>query len=291
MNIIAQKNLLLPNLFIGGVQRSGTTYLHNLLKEHPDIFTPKYPQEIHFFDLDKNYNKGLKWYSKYFRQWHQQKIIFQTSPLYIYLPEVPKRIAKILPESKFIFILRNPIDRAYSHYWHSVKYAYETLSFAEAIKLESSRICKNQQYNRQYSYLERGKYAEQLSRFYCEFPKQNILVILFDELREKPHLVLAKCASFLKIDANLFPPNLIEKIKAKKNQSRLPRSYYVQKISTKMKNSPLLFLSVLIDKVNLKSTNYPPMSIEIRNDLQDYFEPEIQKLEKLIDQDLSYWLK
>lgn len=291
MNIIAQKNLVLPNLFIGGVQKSGTTYLHNLLKEHPDVFTPKYPQEIHFFDLDKNYNKGLEWYSKYFRQWHQQKIIFQTSPLYIYLPDVPQRIAKMLPESKFIFILRNPIDRAYSHYWHSVKYAYETISFAEAIKLESSRIRKNEQYHRQYSYLDRGKYAEQLSRFYCKFEKKNILVILFDQLIENPHQVLGNCASFLDIDAKLFSSDLIEKIKAKKNQSRLPRSYYVQKFSSKMKNSPLLFLSVLIDKLNLKLTNYPPMATEIRNYLQDYFEPEIQKLEKLIDQDLSYWLK
>ena len=289
--MITKQNLVLPNLFIGGVQKSGTTYLHNLLKEHPDVFSPKYPQEIHFFAFEYDYQKNIKKYQNKFRSWQGEKIIFQTSPYYLYLPAVPERIANIIPDAKFIFILRNPIDRAYSHYWHSVKYAYEKLSFVEAIRLEPSRIATNFHYNRKYSYLNRGKYPEQIERFYHQFGRENILIIFFNELTKDINQVLVKCALFLDIDASLFPLNLTQIINTKKNQSRLPRNYYVQKISSSMKNSPLLFLSVLLDKFNLKLTTYPPIEKETKIYLQDYFEPEINKLEKLIDQDLSYWLK
>lgn len=106
---------MLPNFLIVGAARAGTTSLYYYLKQHPDVFmSPK--KEIDFFDVDKNFEKGLDWYERYFEGYTGQKAIGEASPLYMYLEKVPKRIAKVIPDVKLIFILRNPVDRAYSHY-------------------------------------------------------------------------------------------------------------------------------------------------------------------------------
>ena len=116
-----------PNFFIGGAQKSGTTTLHWRLKEHPQVFIPDFPQEIHFFDDAKNFERGLRWYEGLFAGWKGQRAVGQTSPLYLYAPEVPERIHAVLPDARFVFILRDPVDRAYAHYWHSVKKGYDSL--------------------------------------------------------------------------------------------------------------------------------------------------------------------
>ncbi len=286
--MITKQNLVLPNLFIGGVQKSGTTYLHNLLKEHPDVFSPKYPQEIHFFAFEYDYQKNIKKYQNKFRSWQGEKIIFQTSPYYLYLPAVPERIANIIPDAKFIFILRNPIDRAYSHYWHSVKYAYETLSFEDAIELETQRINHNLKFKSRYSYLDRGKYFGQIQRFYHHFGSEKVLIILFEDLKEKVNHVIKQCATFLQVDVSLFLQSKISE--RHKNHSRLPKNCHIQKISSSLKETPLLLLSVLIDRFNLVSTKYPPMKQETRMMLLQYFKQDIHQLQTLIKRDLSDWL-
>ena len=91
---------IIPNLFIGGAQKSGTTSLHYLLKTHPDIFIPETPQEIHFFDIDQNYTRGLDWYARFFSLWQNEPIIAQTSPLYLFEPTVPIRIKEVAPPGK-----------------------------------------------------------------------------------------------------------------------------------------------------------------------------------------------
>jgi hypothetical protein len=131
---------VLPNTFIAGVQKCGTTALHHILTQHPDIFIPRAPQEIHFFDVDENFRKGIEWYESLFREWNGQRIIAQTSPLYLFEPVVPSRIHAAIPDARFIVILRNPVDRAYSHYWHEVKHGAEALSFEAALDKESERI-------------------------------------------------------------------------------------------------------------------------------------------------------
>ncbi|HUE84637.1 MAG TPA: sulfotransferase [Vicinamibacterales bacterium] len=127
----------LPTFLIGGAQKSGTTTLHHYLSAHPDIFIPRRPQELHFFDFDPNYVRGVHWYASHFTSaTPAHRAIGQTSPLYLYAPDAPERIAALLPDVKLIFIRRNPVDRAFSHYWHAIKKGRKTLDFETALAME-----------------------------------------------------------------------------------------------------------------------------------------------------------
>lgn len=284
-----------PNLFLGGVQKSGTTSLHYFLAKHPDIFFPPAPEELHFFDVDRNYAKGLDWYLAHFTQCKTESIIAQTSPLYIYNPEVPPRIKEFNPEAKFIFILRNPIDRAYSHYWNSVRYGYEHLSFEEAIAREPERIKQNSDYRRHYSYIDRGKYTEQLQRYYQLFPQENILVLLFDSLK-KSYVDIGKiCGEFLDVDPDLFVYSQTKQ--SVRNRAQIPRFDFLQQWISRQydrqsKNEAMNipFVVRAIEKINLKNIKYAPMAETTKLKLIAEFKQEIISLQKLLNIDLQDWL-
>ena len=109
---------MLPNFIIAGAEKSGTSSLLFYMSEHEDIFTPA-KKEIHFFDDGDNFNEGIDWYKQWFTGWSGEKAIGECTPIYMYFPECAQRIHDVYPEMKLIFILRNPVDRAYSNYWHS----------------------------------------------------------------------------------------------------------------------------------------------------------------------------
>jgi len=132
-------------------------------------------KEVHFFCWDFIFNKGRIWYEKHFDSCRNYKVVGEATPYYMYVPEVPERIYNMIPEAKLIFLLRDPVERAYSHYWHEVKTGWETLSFEEAIDIEDIRISKSELFKNHYSYLDRGKYAVQIERFLKFFPKSQIL--------------------------------------------------------------------------------------------------------------------
>lgn len=279
---------MLPNLFIAGAQKSGTTSLHRLLESHPDIFFPKRPQEVHFFDIDENYSKGLEWFARYFSDWNGEKIVAQTSPLYIYNPVVPARIHAVLPNARFIFILRNPVERAYSHYWHEVRYGYEILSFEEALDQEKTRISQGFEYRRHYSYVDRGRYAQQISRFLKYFPPENILILLLEELKEDPAGVCTCCAEFLGVDIRGFT---YHRNKPKVyNSAKLPRVRQLQVLRRYLGGS-FPILRFIIDRVNLKETRYPPMNERTRVRLLEEFKDDIIALQQFTNIDVQRWLK
>ena len=267
----------LPNLIVGGAQKCGTTSLHQFLKSHPDIFFPESPQEIHYFDIDENYRRGLDHYRDFFRDQDGQKIIGQTSPLYLYESKVAERIHRDLDAVKFIFILRNPVERAYSHYWHEIRYGYETKSFEEALKLESIRVAKDFACRRHFSYVGRGFYAEQLQRFYSLFPRHDILVIKFEEFLRKRERVADQCARFLGIDPDGFDTRNIER----HNRARLPVILGLQQLVRPLRNTWAGKLARVVDRVNLRYADYPEMASETRARLQGAFHDDICSLESL----------
>lgn len=283
-----------PTLFIGGVQKSGTTSLHYFLSKHPEIFIPQVPEELHFFDLDENYSKGLDWYMSCFSEWRGEAIIAQTSPLYIYQPDVPARIKEFNPDAKFIFILRNPIDRAYSHYWNSVRFGYENLSFEQALDQEKERIIQNSNFRRTYSYFDRGIYTEQLLRYYELFPRENILILLFEQLKKSYVDIGNLCGDFLDIDPSQF---VYSEEKSVRNQAKLPRFRFLQRwISQEYErlsiegelNTPLAVR--IIGKINLKNAKYPPMKEATKLKLLSDYKNEIISLQDLLNINLQHWL-
>jgi hypothetical protein len=209
---------LLPDFLIIGAQRSGTTYLYNNLCMHPCI-APALTKEVHFFDV--RFAQGADFYRGFFplRLWkdikqlyHQPLLTGEASPYYLIHPHVPRRIAKMLPQVKLIVLLRNPVDRAYSHYHHERRKGVETLSFEDAIEYEATRLVGEEQrlqydeqynsYNHQhYSYLTRGMYIDQLVRWLHVFPRDQLLIVQSEQLYIEPAIVLRQVFEYLCLPA------------------------------------------------------------------------------------------
>jgi hypothetical protein len=203
---------VLPECFVIGVVRSGTTSLYHYLGQHPCIGSSAY-DEIGYFD--DNYHLGVNWYKSLFpTKFTKNKIIkkhgkfltYDVTPFYIYNPLVARRISASFPRAKIISNLRNPIDRAYSNYIQMYQDGDATKTFEEMIQMSMDEIEKNKSKLNDEVYiadifyqniLARGFYADQLKIWFEKFQKQQILIIPSEDLAQKPDQVLTKVFEFL----------------------------------------------------------------------------------------------
>jgi hypothetical protein len=187
-----------PDLMVLGTQRGGTTSLYRYLTEHPDI-GPAFRKEVHFFE--RYYEKGLDWYMAHFPMRGEFPVVGEASPNYLFHPDVPERVRKAAPHARFIVLLRNPIDRAHSHYQMKVRRGIETLSFEEALDKERERLSSSDDAAspawRHYSYLKRGLYVEQLQRWMSVFPREQFLIIKSEDFYEDPGKILNQTLGYL----------------------------------------------------------------------------------------------
>jgi len=203
---------VLPDFIVIGVGRGGTTSLYHYLGQHPCIAKSAY-DELGFFDT--NYELGLNWYRSMFptkltkrsiEKKHGKFLSYEVTPSYIRRPWVAERISKILPNIKLIAILRNPIDKTYSHYNMSVTEGSQKLSFEDAIKEDMQKLESNVLQENEYfhvsvenSYLARGFYAEQLQMWFNLFPKERLYIISTEDLSSKTNETLNSIFDFLQL--------------------------------------------------------------------------------------------
>ncbi len=208
---------LLPDFLIIGTQRGGTTSLYHYLQAHPGI-APATTKEIHFFD--RRYSKGLAWYRGHFptkiERYYAERlrgrdfVTGEATPSYLFHPHAPKRIAQALPRVKLIVLLRNPVDRAYSQYYHAVEHGFERLSFEEAIKDEEERtaterakILQDEDYEsydyKHRSYLSRGIYVDQLQIWMSLFPREQFLILKSEDFYADPASSVKQVLAFLNL--------------------------------------------------------------------------------------------
>jgi hypothetical protein len=212
----------LPDFIIIGAQKSGTTSLFSYLSQHPQL-VPSSTKEVHFFDggvdpeID-NFRLGESWYRAHFPlgasmrgDWKS----FEASPLYIFNPLVAGRMHRLLPEAKLIALLRNPTERAISHYFHVKRRRQEPLSLSEAVTVEEERlrpIFEREDYKNEvfinHSYKSRGLYDEQLARFQRLFPHDHMLVLSSEEFFRDPQRCLRQVFRFVNVDADFKVPGL-----------------------------------------------------------------------------------
>ncbi len=202
----------LPDLIVIGAQKAGTTSLHAWLTQHPQILPP-FEKEVHYFDggLDPytdNFVKGTDWYRAHFPTGAAAagKIAFETTPLYLFHPLAASRIKEQVPNAKLIAVLRNPVERAVSHYFHTRRNGGETLSMADAFAAEEQRLARaGEDYSSpnyiRHSYKARGRYAEQLDRYMQLFEKDQLLVIDSEGLFERPAEYMQRVYAFAGVDA------------------------------------------------------------------------------------------
>lgn len=209
-------------LILGGM-KCGSTSLHYLLQKHPNV-APTVKKEVNYFS--NHYHGGMNWYKTNFTSklsfwWHKRikkdaRITGEASPLYIYHPLAAKRIAQDLPDIKLIVVFRDPVERAFSHYKHIQRRGYESLPFAEAIEREIERIAAEKEklisgvsdYSPElikYSYLDRGRYIEQVKEYYKYFPSDQFLFLKSEDMRADTQGSLNKVVKFLGLPAFQWP--------------------------------------------------------------------------------------
>lgn len=213
-----------PKFVIIGQQKCGTTTLYHLMCQHPQIKAAA-RKELNFFN--KNYFRGLEWYEKKFpstlvkslgKLRGQEVITGEASPYYMFHPLSAMRMAPVLPEAKLIVLLRNPVDRAYSHFNHATRGKRETLPFEEALAKESVRLAgeteklmNDERYfsfnHRYWSYTSRGIYVDQLKEFRKYFAEKQFLVIKSEEFFIETQKILDEVFSFVGVDP-WQPPHL-----------------------------------------------------------------------------------
>lgn len=201
-----------PAFLIIGAQRAGTTSLYEHLTRHPAIPRAR-RKEIHFFD--REWARGPEWYFGHFPSRlsfappppgaEDRRITGEASPYYLFDPRVPARVASLLPGVRLIALLRNPADRAISQVHHERRKGREDRSLADALALEPERLAAagdddsrfDSDAYRSHAYVARGRYAEQLERWFAFFPPSQILVLSSEELFRDPRTVYRQVLDFL----------------------------------------------------------------------------------------------
>jgi Sulfotransferase domain len=206
---------VVPDFLLIGAQRGGTTTLYHYLVRHPQILGAVLDKEVHYFDLHAN--RRLAWYrarfpTARFRSAVQRRagaaMVGEATPYYLFHPGVPRRVAAALPTVKAVAMLRDPVERAWSHYRHEVDLGYETLSFEEAIACEPERLAGEDERladdvgavsfeHQHHSYLARGRYAEQLERWFAALGRDRVHVVKSEDFFSDPSGEFVQVLDFL----------------------------------------------------------------------------------------------
>jgi hypothetical protein len=198
----------LPDFLIIGAQKAGTTALYAYLRWHPGITGPSF-KEVSFFD--RHHARGERWYRAHLPARTRSRLVGEASPSYLFHPLAPERVAALIPHARLIAILRDPVDRAFSHYQHEVALGREPLSFEDALDREEERMrgevermIRDPSYFSHawwnYTYAARGLYAEQLERWFAAFPREQVLVLISEEMLDNPAETYARVLDFLGAD-------------------------------------------------------------------------------------------
>jgi len=266
------------DIFHIGPQKSGTTWVYRCLREHPEIACPP-DDSIHYFDMF--YSKGRQWYASFFSEARPGQKLFDPTPSYIRSPWAPRRIAEENPDAKIVICLRDPIERAFSHYWHEKKKRRYNFDFAEVLA----------NYDLFSSLLEPGFYAEHIERYLCHFRREQILCQLFDDLGRDPDAFLAQLLRFLEIDDRLKPTMLRSKVNVAGHRSGFISSHLLPKAKALFRMSGLKSIGEHPYMMSGKSEYLRGVPGEIRASLAEICEPELARLEALLNLDLRCWRK
>jgi hypothetical protein len=254
----------LPNFLIVGAQKAGTTALYSHLREHPALAGPPW-KEVSFFD--RHFWRGAAWYRGHFpnmlylsavrARTGVEPIVGEASPSYLFHPHAPERAAALVPDVRLIALVRNPVDRALSHYHHEVALGREALPFEQALEQEEERMegelvrMRDPRYFSHawwnFTYLSRGRYAEQLERWLALYPRERLLILPSDDLLERPGETYRRVLEFLGAPAHEL------------------RSY------------PRIFVR-----------DYPDMTPSTRDKLCDYYAESNRRLYELVGRDLGW---
>ena len=292
----------MPNLFLIGAAKAGTTALYNYLAQHPQVFSSR-GKEPMFFSRDEYYARGLDWYENvYFDGAENYPVRVEATPHYLYWSEkVAPRIKEVYGERpvKFIVSFRDPVSRAYSWYWNMVREGREDLDFEEALRVEECRLKQNRNELYQlgsmvYGYAAGSRYASLLQPYLELFPPENFFFVLQDDLKSRVNETCANIFDFLGIETSIqistsnSNPAAMPRIRLLHKTLR-QRSLFKEFIKAFIPMRARRSLKSKMMQVNLKETPYVPLDPQLAHQLRLSYRPEIEWLEKITSKELSSW--
>ena len=273
--------MTLPNFIFAGAPKSGSSTLFEYIRQHPDIYMSVI-KEPFFFDF--NYEKGVSYYEDFFKQHNQEKIVGEATVWYMSWPNVPKRIYKTIPNVKLLFVLRNPIDRAFSNYLMDLRSGYYTpqQTFGYVIRNEKSVPGLDRRI------VSGGFYYQHIKQFEQYFDRQRMLILLYDDLKQDIRSVERCVYQFLDINLDF--------------QAQVNKNYMV---APYLCNQSLLMLFSqylpLFDAAWQKSRHFRDLFLDnktkkknvINREDRDYlcqvYKEQNKLLEDYLERDLSHW--
>jgi len=284
------------DFLIIGAPKCATTWIAACLRKHPQIFLP-WLKPLYF--LEENREKELKYYKRDFKDCADNQVRGMDFPNFLFFGDkVAIRIKECNPNVKLIVSLRNPIERAYSHYLFDRSLGTEYRSFEKAIREEPE-------------YLEKGFYFKQLKKYLEYFPRKNILVLIYEDIRKDPKKFIQKIFQFLGVDSNFSCPEIYSRVNyTRKREVFIPfvNKWITWFVNYLNKNMKPLFIFLKRKKAgrivrfimtwnrragryffNSSSFQKPPLKESTRKYLISLYQEDIKKLEKLIKRDLSFW--
>ncbi|WP_287584477.1 sulfotransferase [Candidatus Borrarchaeum sp.] len=296
---------MLPNFLIIGAQRSATTFVHKCLEDHPDIFMP--PKEKAFFENPYFFQKDFNEFEKLFENL-SQKAIGIKRPNYLGKIECPERIYRYIPNAKLIVILRNPVERAISAYFHQMKSGFIPIKPLEKGLLNVINRKYYKLYPRSKEIIEFGFYYKHLMHYLHYFKKDQLLVIIYRDLKANPLKTIQHIFRFLKVDENFIPKTLqskqnpgvysLTRLRLLNIRHRFVSIYNEDKTARYGKKQKTV-LDRLIDKLILLidrkllfqicKNSRLELSAKLSRSLFKIYEEDINGLEVFLGRKLTYW--
>lgn len=266
---------MLPTFLIVGAAKAGTTALAAYLGAHPQVFMSE-EKELHFFD--EHYSRGVAWYAEQFGPARGEIAVGEATPTYLFDERAIERMASVVPEAKLIAILRNPIDRAYSHYWW-MRALWERLSFEEAVRAEIADPTKRR-------YLAAGRYLPQLERICAVYPRSSVHVMILEDLNSARSEEYARVCRFLGVD-DAYRPDVLGTTINEAYRLRWPRLRTALYKIHAWRRMPRL--SARIDGWNRVPLRYPKMPPALRAELEEWYAEDNAALAAWLGRDLYAW--
>lgn len=290
----------LPTFVIGGARKAGTTTLWRMLRTHPDIamadlkepqFFSRQPGRVDSGDdfgppRGGTFDRGWEWYLRHFEGTEDRPVRGEASTMYLDAPDSPSLLGSLLPDIKVIFCLRHPVDRVYSHYW----YERRSEHLPEFSSMVESR-------HRRYEWYEdQSRYAHHLRRWFDQFPRSQVHLVLTEDLRSSFQDALAGTCEFLGVEPGLLP----ERPTAQHNVAARSRSVPLDRLLTKHRGEWSRWLPRRLRpaahrakrrvlSLNRSTLDYPAMSAATRSELVARFGSDVDALEEMTGRDLSSW--
>ena len=275
----------LPDFIIAGPQKCATTWLYESLSEHPDILLPG-TDSIHYFDM--HYSRGEEWYRSHFDLYDGEPMVGEETGSYIRDEMAPRRISRTVPDAKILFVLRNPVDRAFSHYWHEKSKNKISFNFDEVFE----------NYDLFDDWVVPGLYNRHIERYLDHIPSKNLKLCFFDDLVDDDWAYLQDVYEFLGVDPTYQPRVLDSKVNEGERRWLARKRLYRFTVHPYRKWAPQFAVDAVrpvhdavVEFVTSRNEYAQGMRPKDRKRLEALIVDDIRELNEILERSLDHWFE